>query len=419
MAFSKYDSFNSLNDSTTEWKIRVRAQSIWKGITKKTGEFRGYNIVLFDDSSERIHAFMSALICPKFEVELCEGQIYILEDFTVKHYNGDETNRAVRNDKHIYFITDTKLRKDENNGLKLPEYSFDFYNLEDIDPMKTDNRFLTDVVAVIQDIQPIAAHNKKEGETTHVPFTITNGKTYINVTEWKEALHLTNFPATRFYLNPKHHAVKLLRQRLQEPNFYVMDIEDDDVEQCQILKVADIKKLTDDFIEKKVACQLTVKKVDERMNWYVHFCTNCDKDLKLVDEEYKCCNRSYPYPDKRFKLYTLCSDDTGTIPIIWPNDEICRLTGKIVYDVEADDDDDVDAIKFPVMLKFGVKKTFKFIISITRENVKEGSNVYTASEICGPFEISDSHSPNMSKVPMLPREKAQQQLRQQTREGHA
>ncbi|KAK1356499.1 hypothetical protein POM88_049755 [Heracleum sosnowskyi] len=110
MAFNKYDSFNSLNDSTTEWKIRVRAQSIWKGITKKTGEFRGYNIILFDDSSERIHAFMSALICPKFEAEL-----------------------------------------------------FDIYNLEDIDPMKTDNRFLTDVVAVIHDIQPIAAHNKKEG----------------------------------------------------------------------------------------------------------------------------------------------------------------------------------------------------------------------------------------------------------------
>ncbi|KAK1385226.1 hypothetical protein POM88_022961 [Heracleum sosnowskyi] len=137
------------------------------------------------------------------------------------------------------------------------------------------------------------------------------------------------------------------------------------------------------------------------MNWYVHFCTNCEKDLKLVDEEYKCCNRTYPYPDKRFKLYTLCSDDTGTIPIIWPNDEICHLTGKTVYDVEADDDEDADGTIFPVMLKFGVKKAFKFIISITRENVKEGSNVYTASEICGPLEISDTHSPNMNKVPML------------------
>lgn len=41
----------------------------------------------------------------------------------------------------------------------------------------------------------------------------------------------------------------------------------------------------------------------------------------------------------RFKLYTLCSDETGTIPIIWPNDEICRLIGKTVYDIDADDNE--------------------------------------------------------------------------------
>ncbi|KAK1352744.1 hypothetical protein POM88_053175 [Heracleum sosnowskyi] len=106
-----------------------------------------------------------------------------------------------------------------------------------------------------------------------------------------------------------------------------MDIEDDYVEQCQILKVADIKKLNDEFIEVQ-----------------------------------------FPY-----KFYT-----NSVLP------EKTNI-GKTVYDVEADDDE----------------KAFKFIISITREIVKEGSNVYTASEICGPLEISDTHSPNMNKVPML------------------
>ncbi|KAK1356500.1 hypothetical protein POM88_049756 [Heracleum sosnowskyi] len=72
-----------------------------------------------------------------------------------------------------------------------------------------------------------------------------------------------------------------------------------------------------------------------------------------------------------------------------------QLSGQTMKSVDA------DATKFPVMLKFGVKKSFKFIISITRENVKEGSNVYTTSEICGPLEISDTNSPNMNKVPML------------------
>lgn len=330
MGFNKYDTLNILNDSTTDWTIRVRAQSIWKGITRKTGDFRGYNIIFFDDSKERIHAFISSQICPRVEKELMEGQIYIVKNFTVKKYIGDETNRAIRNEKHIFFTSETKLTKDLDPGLMIPDYSFDFYNLEDMRGMKDDNRFLTDVVAVILDVQPKAQYTKESGEKSHVQFTITNGKKTMNVTffnefgdcflkakekvvdepviiiiasakvtEWKDVLYLTNFPSTRFYLNTNHHTVNLLRQRLGEPNFYDMDI-DDKVEDSPCVKVVDIKKLSDDYIEKIVSCQLTVRKVDERMNWYVHFCTNYDKDLKLVDGEYKCCNRIYPYTDKRY-----------------------------------------------------------------------------------------------------------------------
>ncbi|KAK1359406.1 hypothetical protein POM88_043880 [Heracleum sosnowskyi] len=428
MGFNKYNMFSSLNDSTTDWTIRVRAQAIWKGITIQTGEFRGYNIIFFDDSSERIHAFISPEISVKWKDELQEGKIYIVHDFKVKYYNGDETNRAIRNNKHIYFTFDTKLEKDVKPELKIPDYSFDFYKLEDMVAMKTDNRFLTDVVAVIQDIQPKSMYEKDTREKSHVQFSITNGKTFVNVTFFNEfadsflkareevveepviiiigsckvsdckgGLYLTSFPATRFFLNPKHRSVKLLRQRLAEPNFYAMDIDDEEGEQYPAFKVVQIKKLTEDYIEKNVVCQLTVKKVDEKMSWFVHFCTNCDEDLKLVDGEYRCCNRNYPYPDKRFKLYTLCSDNSGTIPIIWPNDEICRLTGKTVYDVDVDENEVGDGDKFPPMLKFGVKKTYNFTLCITKENIKEGSNVYKATQICGPLEAFDTHSPNDNK----------------------
>ncbi|KAK1385861.1 hypothetical protein POM88_023596 [Heracleum sosnowskyi] len=342
MGFNKYNRFSSLNDSTTDWTIRVRAQAIWKGITRQTGEFRGYNIIFFDDSSERIHAFISPEIFVKWKDELEEGKFYIVHDFKVKYYNGNETNRAIRNDKHIYFTFDTKLEKDVKPGLKIPDYNFDFYKLEDMVAMKTDNHFLTDVVAVIQDIQPKAMYIKDTREKSHVQFSITNGKTFVNVTffnefadsflkareevveepviiiigsckvsDWKGGLYLTSFPATRFFLNPKHRSVNLLRQR--------------------------------------------------------------------------------------FKLYTLCSDNSGTIPIIWPNDEICRLTGKTIYDVDADENEVGDGDKFPPMLKFGVKKTYNFTLCITKENIKESSNVYKATQICGPLEAFDTHSPNDKK----------------------
>lgn len=49
MAFYKFDSLQFLDDSEEEWIIRVRAQSIWKGINRQTGEVKGYNIIFCND----------------------------------------------------------------------------------------------------------------------------------------------------------------------------------------------------------------------------------------------------------------------------------------------------------------------------------------------------------------------------------
>ncbi|KAK1353899.1 hypothetical protein POM88_052264 [Heracleum sosnowskyi] len=432
MAFYKYDTIEGLNDSREDWILRVRAQAIWKGITKQTGEFRGYNIIFFDDYSSRIHAFITAAIVPQFQKKLEEDQIYELETFKVKTYNGDESNRAVRNDKHIYFTADTKLEKETIPGIKIPKHSFDIFNLEDMEAMKNDNRFLTDIVGVIEDVQPKVSYTKNSEEKSHVRFVISDGRTTLNVTffndlgnnfletyqtadtkpviiiiacvkvsEWKEVLNLTNFPATRFYLNTDHSAVDMLRQRLAMPNFYVMDI-DDDEEVCEvpIMKISEIQKLNEAYVEKKVACEITVKKFDEKMNWYSPFCIECDEDINAVDGKYFCttktCQRNYPYPDKRFRLYSLCSDDTGTIPIVWPDDEICRLTGKTVYDVEAEESKVEGRNKIPELLKSFEKKNYKITIVLKDKNVKQGSKVYMASNISNPIEMSGNHSPTQN-----------------------
>ncbi|KAK1398584.1 hypothetical protein POM88_008447 [Heracleum sosnowskyi] len=434
MAFNKYDSLRSLNDSTEDWNIRVRAQSIWKGITRQNGEFRGYNIIFFDDSSERIHALISSQFAADLDKKLIEGQIYTIRTFKVKYYNGDETNRAIRNNKHIFFTNETKIEKDVIAGLAIPSYSFDFFNLGDLEGMMKDNRYLIDVVAVVHDVQPKAQYTKETIEKSHVAFTITDGKKVINVTffnefgdsflkakekvvgdpliiiisaikvsDWKGALNLTNFPATRFYLNVPHYSVLMLQKRLRDPNFYVMDIDDEEDSQLSIsiMKVSELRQLKENYIEKKVVCQLRVKKVNERMNWYIPICTKCDIELAFISKKYTCpepkCGRTYPYPDRRFQLYTLCADDTGTIPIIWPDDEICRITGKTVYDVEVDDIDSGRDPVIPDLLKFCVNKIYNFSIILTKENVIEGSKVYKASQISEHVEMSGTNSPNVGK----------------------
>lgn len=40
----------SFKTGKSEWTVRVRAQSIWKGVNRQTQEFRGLNVIFIDDS---------------------------------------------------------------------------------------------------------------------------------------------------------------------------------------------------------------------------------------------------------------------------------------------------------------------------------------------------------------------------------
>ncbi|KAL1802376.1 hypothetical protein ACET3Z_031023 [Daucus carota] len=179
-------------------------------------------------------------------------------------------------------------------------------------------------------------------------------------------------------------------------DFYVMDMDDvEDSLEVPAIKIKELRALDEKFIQKKVSCQVTLKKFDEKMNWFSPYCIKCEKDLELVDGNYKCCGRNYPYPDKRFRLYGLCCDDSGTVPIVWPDEEVCRLIGKTVYDVDADETEGEVQSKIPDILRGLEKKAYRIDIVLTEENLKEGSNVYQASHISTPLEITDNHDPTM------------------------
>ncbi|KAK1357532.1 hypothetical protein POM88_050788 [Heracleum sosnowskyi] len=430
MSFNKYDTVEDLNDSKHDWLLRVRAQAIWKGITKETKEFRGYNVIFVDDCNGRIHGFIAAALCVKYEGYLIEGQIYKLNDFSVKYYNGDETSRSVRTDKHIYFTNETKFMKDEDDGMKIEQQSFDLFCLEDVQNTKNDNRYLIDVVGVL-DGTPTKIEYKKDGvEKSNVKFMLHDGRSYANVTffnefgdsflkamkenvehpviiiiasakinEWNDEVSLTNYPATRFYINSSHHSVKEIRSRIADNSFYVTKLEDQDDKEIPAFTVKELFNLTEDYIEKIVQCKVIVKKFDKKVKWYTNFCAKCDIDIELIEKKYQCqeCRKIYPYPDKRYQLTSLCSDNTGTVPIIWTDEEVIRLCGKTVYDIIADDEEVEDGDKFPTTLQEFEKKEYNITLIVTKENVKEGSKVYTATKIAAPNEMSGNHSPTQKK----------------------
>lgn len=51
--------------------------------------------------------------------------------------------------------------------------------------------------------------------------------------------------------------------------------------------------------------------------------------------------------------------------------------------------------KIPEILKNFEKKMYTITLMLTEENLKQGSNVYNASNISKPLEISDTHSPSL------------------------
>lgn len=181
--------FHSLLDLTTEkiiWSVRVRAQAVWKGVNRRTNEFRGFNIILIDDQvrnkinfnskfiifnyhsinvfipllqSCRIHAFISEKISNRFEAELKEGNAYRLSNFKVLKYNGDEKNRCVRNELHIYFDNQTELKLLTENVGFLKQYAFDLYSLKDVPNFLSENNcFLIGNFFILQNLVHIGTN---------------------------------------------------------------------------------------------------------------------------------------------------------------------------------------------------------------------------------------------------------------------
>ena len=74
--------------------------------------------------------------------EIKEGEIYVISNFKVKDYLGDEKYRVVRSKKHIFFTPHTLFKKATDVGLPIELYAFDLFHYDAIEKLADDNRFL-------------------------------------------------------------------------------------------------------------------------------------------------------------------------------------------------------------------------------------------------------------------------------------
>ncbi|KAK1382026.1 hypothetical protein POM88_019761 [Heracleum sosnowskyi] len=392
MDLNNYDTIQSLDTSTFNWKCRLRARAVWKAMKNKTKEFWGLNILFIDDSNGRIHAFANAKYCEDLLKSIVEGEIYIISNFKVKDFLGDETYRPVRNQKHIYFTQNTKVLKDEIDGLTIEKYAFDIFHMADVEKAVNDNRFLIDFVGKVQNLQPKITTTKNNQEKVLLKFDISDGRNRVKVTffdEFGEQVeeklkkvqdedifiiiscakvgrydglpNLTNYPATRIYINPDHYSLDDMRKKSHVDN---VDI----VEEIpkKLMDVKEIKKLPAIFIDTQIDCQVKVKKIEEKSTW--------------------------------FRVGTLCSDKTGSLKIIFGDAEITRLIDTTVFDIHAECLHEAAEEEFPPVLKQFLNQEYTITLDIKKQNVENGSTVFEAVRILPKGDMSESCNTNKESM---------------------
>ncbi|KAK1352146.1 hypothetical protein POM88_053650 [Heracleum sosnowskyi] len=354
--------------------------------------------------------------------------------------------------KHLYFTPHTKIEKDETIGLEIEEYAFDLYYMEEIEKIADENRFLIDMVGKVENVQEIIKTKKNNHETSRLKFEISDGRFRVKVTLFeefgnmveekfkkldeneiyviiccarvgryegkryflsqynvnsillsKENVHigtpnLTNYPATRIHINPNHYSINELKKNLAKKRKLQHDSPQDDVV-IPKLTVKQIRQIKPDFNKKEVICEVSVKKLEEKSSWYYTKCTDCDIEIFRENGIFKCskCNRIFPYPDKRFRVCTLCSDNTGSIAIIFPASEVSRITDTAVVDIHSECLTEKDEDKFPDVLKIFLNQKYTITLEIKEENIKKGSTVFEAKEIVATMDICDSFDPNTNQ----------------------
>ncbi|WOH08817.1 hypothetical protein DCAR_0728266 [Daucus carota subsp. sativus] len=424
MAFTTSTPVNKLDPSKIKWEIKVRAQAVWKGITRDTKEFRGLNILFIDDSNSRIHAFIGARISSIFEPSLEEGQMYHICSFSVHRYTGYESHRCVRTDLHIYFSDYTSMQKITVSVPRIPNYNFDFYDLSSLGSTNDEKRFLFDVIGVLGDREPLLKYmSESKEEKMQLKCSITDGRiTFFDefalkfdkalekqadeitiviigcgkIGHYLGELNISNYPATRFFINVDHHSVRMMKLWSLKPTFRQKVVVKKDEPRDVLLSVACIKDLKEEFNERRVCCSVKVEKVEE-VQWFYHVCPKCSEELVAIDGRFKCTKykRYIPYPERRFRISVICSDESGVIFIALGDSEVRKLIKKNVFEVDLDHAKESKDSDFPAVFKQFAGKVHSITLKINLKNVIKKSEVYESVDIA---ELSGISSATISNI---------------------
>ncbi|WOH00717.1 hypothetical protein DCAR_0520091 [Daucus carota subsp. sativus] len=194
----------------------------------------------------RIQAYIPRQIRHQFEDHIIEGETYDVNNFVVRRYSDMQFGRCFASDIYIQLnhMTEVLLTGDVDY---IPPHVFQFTDLSTLMEAASENKFLIDVVGILEHHDPISTfRNRYNQQKSCFRFTINDMHTSAEVLfydemaeEFDQAIHdavqhpiiviisscqaqffrdapkLSNLPPTRFFINPNHGAVEDLRDALR------------------------------------------------------------------------------------------------------------------------------------------------------------------------------------------------------------
>ncbi|KAK1354041.1 hypothetical protein POM88_047297 [Heracleum sosnowskyi] len=366
---SVFHPLNVLKKGTYNWRVKVRVVRLWRGATKQGEQFKSFNVLLLDDKGNRIHGFVPGNIAEEFLKNLGLGMVHIISNFQVKNYKTDEKYKCINYDRQVIFTHHTNIEQLTEDDPCIDTNAFDFYDLADLKDLANLNIFLIDVIGfVIIDEPEIIKFTNKLGMAQQLfKFQITDGRTTLKVTFWdalaellqnslteelevplimiiasarvnlwQDEIDISNVLATMFYINYNHHSVGEMRQMLSQPMFADINFRSHNSNVIQLYCASDILKFGKEHVETEVMCQLKIQYVEPNEKWYIYVCTSCYREIDNENGTFKCiiCDRNVPYPDKKFQIFTVCSDQSAGIEVLLTDRQIRKIFSLNVFQVE-------------------------------------------------------------------------------------
>ncbi|XP_074322093.1 uncharacterized protein LOC141659206 isoform X7 [Apium graveolens] len=119
---------------------------------------------------------------------------------------------------------------------------------------------------------------------------------------------------------------------------------------------------------RQVCAHLHIKYIEETGSWYTTVCTGCGDEVEMAQDVWCCgsCKRIVPFPDNRYKVIVVASDETGVIELLLGDQQIRTVLGIRVVQLLKQSAEQED---FPLVFKSVTKQKHIVKLLIKEINV--------------------------------------------------